>query len=72
MNLEELIAVGTSATLDFDDIERVYTGSLDDRKRALMRRVAGAYAKGWDECEQAFTEALALAGLNLTVPVARA
>lgn len=52
-----------------DDVDKALAGSWKERKAALLRLVMGSYNKGWDECDQAYREALALAGLPaLPVP----
>jgi hypothetical protein len=72
MGLAELQQEAMDAIYDGDDLERALVGPFESRKRALMRVVAGAYKRGWDECEETVAEVVAIATLGSKQPDGRA
>ena len=59
MDKKTLVAEGTAASYDPDDIAKTQTGSLEERQAALMRLIAVSYKRGWDDCYAAMTEVIA-------------
>ena len=56
---DELFREGMAASLDMDDIEQALIGPFGQRKRALMRLMAGSWKRGWDECFEEVLSVLA-------------
>ncbi len=73
MNRLEMIqeALGTTE-ITADDLETVFSApTFEERKRAFLRLMAAAYDRGWDECDAAYKEAVALDRLVGHVAAAR-
>lgn len=47
---DELVREGMAASPDLDDIEQALVGPFAERKKALVRLMAGSWKRGWDEC----------------------
>ena len=48
------------------------TTDFEERKAAMLRLSMESWTRGWEDCDETYKEALALAGLALDTPVARA
>lgn len=74
MNREQMIqeALGTTE-VTAEDLDEVFAApTFELRKRAFLRLMAGAYERGWDDCDAAYKEAIALSGWTGQLPVGRA